>query len=183
MNGVALREADRSDAQAVAMLHVDSWRRHYRGAYADAYLDGDVVSDRLRVWSERLAADDHTTATIVAEQGTMLVGFAHVQFEADPRWGALLDNLHVAKDVHRQGVGTRLVRAAAASVTARPVLTGLFLWVLEQNVAAQAFYDAVGGRRVDLAHAGAPLGDPANLVGTPRKLRYVWPDPRDLCVP
>jgi hypothetical protein len=27
-------------------LHADSWRRHYRGAYADAFLDGDVLADR-----------------------------------------------------------------------------------------------------------------------------------------
>jgi len=27
------------DAGAVALLHADSWRRNYRGVYADAYLD------------------------------------------------------------------------------------------------------------------------------------------------
>ena len=43
------------DFPQVATLHAESWRRHYRGAYSDAYLDGDVVADRLEVWGERMA--------------------------------------------------------------------------------------------------------------------------------
>ena len=51
---VRYREATEHDAGAIAALHADSWRRHYRGAYLDSYLDGDVVADRLEVWSSRL---------------------------------------------------------------------------------------------------------------------------------
>ena len=55
MPGLTYRVATLADAGVVADLHADSWRRHYRGAYADSFLDGDVVADRLQVWSERLA--------------------------------------------------------------------------------------------------------------------------------
>ena len=48
------RLAASDDAQAVADLHARSWRRHYRGAYSDAFLDGDVIADRLAVWADRL---------------------------------------------------------------------------------------------------------------------------------
>ena len=51
--GLRLRVAGRSDAAAIAALHADSWRRHYRGAYSDAFLDGDVHADRLAVWTEQ----------------------------------------------------------------------------------------------------------------------------------
>jgi predicted methyltransferase len=54
--------------------------------------------------------------------------------------------------------------------------SGLYLWVLEQNVKAQGFYAALGGRRIERAEAKAPGGDPARLNGTPMKLRYVWSD-------
>jgi hypothetical protein len=37
---VRIRVADSSDAPAIAALHAESWRRHYRGAYSDAFLDG-----------------------------------------------------------------------------------------------------------------------------------------------
>src|SRR5437763_12653857 len=52
------RLAGPADAAAVARLHAESWRRHYRGAYADAFLDGDVEADRRNEWSRRLQEPD-----------------------------------------------------------------------------------------------------------------------------
>ena len=105
MTRVSFRPADASDAAAIGALHADSWRRHYRGAYSDEFLDGDVDADRVAVWTERLRAADPDVHTIIAQDGDALVGFAHTVFEADPRWGALLDNLHVVYDEKRRGIG------------------------------------------------------------------------------
>jgi len=177
---VTLRAATPDDASVVAELHADSWRRHYRGAYADAYLDGDVAAERWRVWSERLTAAAGASTTIVAERAGDLVGFAHVIFDHQPEWGALLDNLHVRWDVKRAGLGTVLMAQVARAVLDRPAPTGLYLWVLEQNAAAQAFYDSRGGRRRERALTEPPGGDPNRLNGDPAKLRYWWPDPSPL---
>ena len=167
-----LRPATPADSKAIAVLHAESWRRNYRGAFADAYLDGDVISDRLAVWSERLDEPDSRSHTVVAENDDHLIGFAHTQFEADPAWGALLDNLHVSHGAARRGIGGQLLAAAAAAVLERR--TGLYLWVLEQNVAAQAFYDARGGTLGDRAPAPAPGGVASRLAGSPLALRYAW---------
>jgi len=51
---VEIRLSQAADARDIAKLHADSWRRHYRGAYSDRYLDGDLDADRLAVWTERL---------------------------------------------------------------------------------------------------------------------------------
>ena len=171
------RVAGFSDTDGVATLHADSWRRHYRGAYSDAFLDGDVAADRLAVWTDRLRTPDPASHTIVAEDGGGLVGFAHTVFDDDPSWGALLDNLHVAHRHQRRGVGSRLLALTAQAVTARADRNGLYLWVLEQNVAAQAFYRALGGRCVGQRTISPPGGIPGRLNGTPAALRYVWPDP------
>ncbi|MEE6259258.1 GNAT family N-acetyltransferase [Plantactinospora sonchi] len=174
------RAAGPDDAARIAGLHADSWRRHYRGAYADSYLDGDVEAERRVVWSGRLAASGGT-GTLLAEQGERLVGFVHVVFDDDPRWGSLVDNLHVVPDRHRTGVGTRLLARAARAVTEQATGTGLYLWVLAQNAAAQAFYAARGATHVETATVGPPGGDPTRLNGTPRKLRMVWADAASLC--
>jgi GNAT superfamily N-acetyltransferase len=171
------RTAGPEDAQAVAGLHADSWRRHYRGAFADSFLDGDVVGHLTRLWSDRLTAASPRAHTVIAECDGELVGLAHTQFDEDPRWGALVDNLHVRHGLKRHGIGTRLLAAAAAAVLDRPASSGLHLWVLAQNSPAQAFYSARGGTPVERAHAPAPGGDPARLNGRPECLRYVWPDP------
>jgi len=118
---VQFRPARPSDADAVAALHADSWRRHYRGAYSDAFLDGDVYAERLVVWSSRL------------------LGFS-----------------------------------AQAAVARR---TGMYLWVLEQNADARAFYEARGGTCVERALVPPPSGDASRLNGSPFGLRYAWSDP------
>ena len=161
------RSAGAEDAGAIAALHADSWRLHYRGAYSDAFLDGDIRGDRLVVWVERLREPDRLSETIAAEGAEGLVGFAHTIFEADPRWGALLDNLHVIPGAKRRGIGSRLLALTAETVLARG--TGLYLWVLEQNVDARAFYEARGGRCVERAPVpppgASPPGSPAHPSG------------------
>ena len=130
------------------------------------------------MWARRLQDPDAASATIIAEESAeSLVGFVHVAFEDDPRWGALIDNIHVAGERHRWGVGTRLMAAAAEAVIERRASGGLYLWVLEQNVAAQAFYEARGGRFTERAPVDAPAGVPGRLNGSPFKLRYVWAEP------
>lgn len=178
---LSLRLACPTDADAVATLHAESWRRHYRGAYADAYLDGDVELDRATVWSERLQRPWPQARTVVAVAGGELIGFAHVRLRDDPHFGALLDNLHVRHDYQRRGIGRRLLGAVAEIVAedseGQP---GLYLWVLHQNRAARAFYSACGGTELDTAAVVAPGGDPSRLVGSPEMLRVHWPSPSRL---
>ncbi|GHJ44039.1 N-acetyltransferase [Catellatospora sp. TT07R-123] len=169
------RTAGPADAEAVARLHADSWRRFYRGAYADTFLDGDVVADRHAVWSARLAAPGRST-TILAEDGPALAGFVHVILDHDPRWGSFVDNLHVTVDRHRGGIGTALLARAAAAVLADAAAPSLYLWVLAQNDAAQAFYRARGGIAAGSEPVAPPGGVPGRLHGTPAKLRLTWTD-------
>ena len=49
--------------------------------------------------------------------------------------------------------------------------SGLYLWVLEQNKPAQAFYQARGGSCAEREVSEGPGG--GTIIG----LRYVWPDP------
>lgn len=169
------RAAGLDDAANVALLHADSWRRHYRNAYADSFLDGGVVADRRTVWSSRLAAPTNSM-TVVAEDVTGLVGFVHVVFDDDARWGSLIDNLHVTHDRQRAGIGSALLTRAVEAVAERATGKSLYLWVLEQNVAAQRFYRAFGGTCVERATVSPPGGVPARLNGSPNKFRFTWPD-------
>ena len=52
----------------------------------------------------------------------------------------------------------------------------MFLWVLEQNTAAQGFYRACGGVQTERRPVPPPGGDPGRLTGDPYCLRMVWPD-------
>lgn len=170
-----LRAARTEDAASIAALHADSWRRHYRGAFADAYLDGDVPADRLSVWESRLA-DRTNSVTIVAEDDAGLVGFVHTVLDEDVRWGSLVDNLHVTHGRQRTGIGATLLTCAAEETIARAASRAMHLWVLEQNVAAQRFYLAMGGTPVETAPVPPPGGVPDRLTGSPRGFRIAWQD-------
>jgi GNAT superfamily N-acetyltransferase len=178
--GPRFRAAGPDDAHAIAALHADSWQRHYRGAYSDAFLDGDVLGYLRTLWTGRLATPDPRARTILAERDGAVAGLAHTFLDADPAWGALLDNLHVAYGLKRHGVGTRLLALTGQAVLDGPHSSGLHLWVLERNAGARAFYTARGGACVERKEVPPPGGDPARLHGKPMCLRYAWPDPSKL---
>ncbi len=169
---IVLRGASPQDIDAVATLHAESWRRHYRGAYRDEYLDGDIVAERRAVWRERLSIPSANSFTLVAEHNSEIVGFAHMILDNDPQWGALLDNLHVTYQLKRHGIGRRLLSAVARELARRrPDNRRFYLWVLAQNTAAEAFYVACGGKRVETKPSGPFPGG-----GQALSHRMAWPD-------
>lgn len=114
-----------------------------------------------------------TSSPIVWRSGR--VAFAHTVFDHHPEWGALLDNLHVRSDLQGTGVGTELLSRAAQELLRRRTSDTLYLWVLAQNTAAQSFYDARGGTRVE-----SELRGPFPGGGSAMAYRYHWPDPSRL---
>ena len=154
-----LRLALRSDAGAVAALHADNWRLTYRGALSDAYLDRDVRADRKAVWEERLGQPSPRQHVIVADEGGSLLGFACVYLNEDPILGCLLDNIHVDQKAQRNGLGTQLLRHVAGLCVSSAPGSGLYLSVLENNIAAQRFYYAHGAGNVGTETWDAPDGN------------------------
>jgi hypothetical protein len=57
---------------------------------------------------------------------------------------------------------------------------GLYLWVLQQNRSAQAFYLSRGGQICGRKLVSPPGGDTRNLEGAPAGLRVAWSDPTTL---
>ena len=169
-----LREADASDAEAIAALHAGSWQRTYRGMMSDAFLDGGALEDRRRVWRERLHTPDAGRLVVVAEDGARIVGFVCAFARGDAGWGAYIDNLHIVHDVQGRGVGRVLMRRAAEWIRETQPGAGVYLWVMEANAPARAFYDRLGARSVETA----PLADPGG--GSAPNCRYVWADARAL---
>ncbi|MGH7815158.1 MAG: GNAT family N-acetyltransferase [Candidatus Binataceae bacterium] len=172
--GIFFRDATKDDAEAIAALHADSWRRHYRGAFLDSFLDGDVLSDRLTVWRERLAEPRKDCITVVATSQDSAIGFVHVVLNDHPTWGALLDNIHVTFERKGMGIGGALMREAAQRLLQRGG-RNFYLWVLDQNVAAQHFYANHGGARVETCMRG-PFPGGGRAPGH----RIAWPDARTL---
>jgi ribosomal protein S18 acetylase RimI-like enzyme len=166
---IEYRCARADDAEAVAGLHARSWRESYRGEFTDAFLDGDLPGERLAVWRERLEHPPDEQYVQLALDGTRLAGFVCAYGAQDPAWGSFIDNLHVASESKRSGIGAALMRRAGAWLADRHPDLGVYLLVLESNASARRFYERLDGRCADIStmetHGGAMV----------RSCRYVWP--------
>ena len=169
-----LREADAADIDGIARLHAESWRVAYRGQYSDAFLDGPVFADRLAVWTERLTSPSGNQYVIVAEDAGAVAGFACAFGADDATWGTLLDNIHVDPARKRAGIGTRLIVETARWASRKFPGIGFYLWVLEANAPARAFYERLGARNAEQVMSDPPGG------GRISSLRYAWDRPAAL---
>jgi ribosomal protein S18 acetylase RimI-like enzyme len=173
---ILLRNATRADARGIAALHADNWRRSYRGNFRDAYLDGDVHGERLAAWTARLAErkpnqfvcvatlDDETSRT------DRIVGFVCAFGAHDRTWGSFIDNLHVDAALQGNGIGTGLMRQAAAWLVQRFPAERVYLLVWESNP-ARSLYERLGGRDAEVVSVENPGG------GAGRYHRFVWDRP------
>lgn len=168
---ISLRPVISSDARLLAELHIESWRVAYRGLLRDEYLDGPIEPERVAVWSERLRAPAPTHFGFVAEHHGQAVGFAFLFGAHDPRWGTLLDNLHVRPALRGGGIGRALIEASAQETARRHPGAPLHLFVYEGNESARAFYARMGGREVERRIKEQPGG------GLLAEWRVVWNDP------
>jgi len=165
-----MRLATAQDADAVAHIHAESWRTAYRGALSDAYLAGPIDEERRALWRERFANPPAGQYVAVAEDDGRIVGFVCAYGGHDARWGTFIDNLHVLPDLKRQGTGRLMMQDAARwSATAHPG-QGMYLWVLQSNAPARAFYERIGGENVERGTWTPPDGSELP------KLRYAWRD-------
>ncbi|HET9724706.1 MAG TPA: GNAT family N-acetyltransferase [Actinomycetota bacterium] len=142
---IRIREADPTDAEAIAGIHVRSWQTAYRGLLTDEYLDGLSVEERLEQHRGALSAPgEHRTW--VAEEGGTVVGFAVTgpsqDADADEKTGELYA-IYLEPDRLGQGVGKLLSDHATRDLRERGFQTAT-LWVLGSNEGARRFYEREG---------------------------------------
>ena len=171
---IEYRPARADDAEPIAQLHARSWRENYRGSFHDAFLDGDLPGERLSVWRARLDRPVPGQFVQVATDASTLAGFVCAYGAHDPRWGSLIDNLHVDRAFQRHGIASALMQQAGAWLADRYPDLAVYLLVLETNASARLFYERLGGRNAGAStmetHGGAIV----------RSCRYVWGRPHRL---
>jgi ribosomal protein S18 acetylase RimI-like enzyme len=165
-----LRPARFEDYTAIAALHAQSWKRHYRGIYFDIFLEQEVENDRLAVWRERLETPPQNQRVTIAVQNGAVIGFSCIYINDHPAFGTLLDNLHVSAHHQQSGIGRMLLQACARLILEQGEQPNMYLWVYEQNVQAVKVYEHLGGRRYETVLKQNADG------GSAVSHRYVWPD-------
>ncbi|WP_197274233.1 GNAT family N-acetyltransferase [Novosphingobium sp. AAP93] len=169
---IIIRPAVPADAITIAAIHCESWRDAYAGLLDPAYLAGPVEADRRAVWADRFSNPSPTQTALLAETVSGdAAGFVCLFRDHDPRWGSLVDNLHVRPALRGRSIGEQLLRAAVAPLGADEAF---HLWVFEANAGGVRFYQRLGG-----CVAGRAPDDLPAARGAPI-LRMVWQRAADL---
>lgn len=135
----SIRRAVPDDAARVALVHIETWQRSYRGILADDFLDSIQLEARTRWW-ERFLREKATVH--LSETDGEVVGFCSVGPSDDAGWGEVFA-IYVHPDRWGEGHGRRLIEAGETSLRAAGFGRAL-LWVLEANHQARAFYEHQG---------------------------------------
>ena len=157
MNAVVIRAAAFADADAIASLHVASWRDAFRGMIPDTVLDGPMLDERQPMWRQVLAIMPAGRLSLVAvdeaaNADAPIVGFTsggrrRGRERAGLPYESEIYTLYIAQARRGQHLGCRLM----ASMAMRLQLFGhenLMLWTLRDNAPGRAFYEALGGRMI-----------------------------------
>lgn len=146
---VHVRPASSDDADAIAAIHVRSWQHTYRGQVPEDYLASLSVARRIDAWCGILAGcEAPASGVLVLESDRAVVGFAHYCRSRDP--GATPDtgevtSIYLAPDSWGRGGGRLLMNAVMAALRAGGYREAT-LWVLDSNLRARAFYEAMRWR-------------------------------------
>lgn len=154
-----LREANIRDLSNITALHVKSWRENYRGTLSTEYLAEQVLADREKVWTERLTNPALNQYVLIAEADGFIAGFICVFGAIHPKYGSIIDNLHVNSSIKGQGLGTKLLIAAAKWAANHYQDHDLYLEVLASNEKAIGFYESLGAKNMDFSYWHTPCGN------------------------
>ncbi|ALX65706.1 GNAT family N-acetyltransferase [Microbacterium sp. XT11] len=143
---LTIREARPSDADGIAAVHVRAWRAAYRGLVAQDVLDGLLISERAEGWRDVLAQPLPTgLGTFVAERGGEIVAWVSIGAGRDD--DRLLDGevygLYADPSAWSTGAGHALLEDAERRL-ADAGHARAYLWVLDGNERADAFYERHG---------------------------------------
>ncbi|NGN94917.1 GNAT family N-acetyltransferase [Nocardioides sp. KC13] len=137
-----IRAAVADDAEALTDLHLDVWEEAYAGLMPDSIFveRRSERATRIDRWRTNLGTGPFSTLVAEADEPGRLLGFASAGPGRDTETGLPqleLSALYVRAESYGTGLGHRLLSAAIGSAAA-------YLWVLDGNQRATAFYERQG---------------------------------------
>jgi ribosomal protein S18 acetylase RimI-like enzyme len=143
-----IRPAVIDDADAIARVHVASWRSTYRRLLPDDFLESLTEAGYADRWRRFIGGGSSRVYVVEPEDpaGGGIVGFASAGLEraGEVGFGGELYAIYLLDEFQRHGYGRELVRACVAGLRDMG-LQDMIIWVLRDNEPARRFYERLGG--------------------------------------
>ncbi|MDB5414333.1 MAG: family N-acetyltransferase [Rubritepida sp.] len=150
---VTIRRARPSDATALGLVHVASWRSTYAGVLPEEYLSSLSAERETRGYERGMTERRGGHAAFVAVADNLeipdggVVGFITGGLSRRPIVAeGEVETLYLLDDFHERGIGRRLMRAMASHLASLGAQSA-FAWVLENNP-SRWFYERLGAKLV-----------------------------------
>lgn len=158
-----------SDAEALAQVHVASWRETYRGLLPETYLARMSVEAHARRWRQALTHPAPREVTLAAADRGGLVGYcsggpSRTGHDAEGE----IHTLYLLRGAQGGGLGRRLLHGTALALAAEGARS-LRISVLRDNANARRFYEHLGGQPEPARQEPGP-------AGVVFEVAYLWPD-------
>jgi RimJ/RimL family protein N-acetyltransferase len=139
--GMEIRQMKREEAEEISRIYARSWKTAYRNLVPQEYLDS--LSETR--WCPILL--ENPSKSYVLIDGGQLIGtasFSPARDEAMSGWGEII-SLYLLPEHFGKGYGRALLRFCVRALD-RAGFPNVYLWTLEENRRARAFYEAAGFR-------------------------------------
>ncbi|MCH8917922.1 MAG: GNAT family N-acetyltransferase [Alphaproteobacteria bacterium] len=155
--GFSIRPARLLDAEAIARVHVISWRETYGGIMARTYLHGRTAENRTEMWQSALAQSPPDRVFLVVEdEAGEIVGFAHGGAAREAAYGRRgeLYAMYLLKRCQGRGLGRALFEAFSVGLQA--VWMGDFYAMVLHGIPSRGFFVKMGGRSCGFGETPLP---------------------------
>jgi ribosomal protein S18 acetylase RimI-like enzyme len=144
-----VRAATLDDVPAIARGHVEAWRTSYTDLLPRTVLDNFDYEQSAAFWRKLIGARDIRHVAVAVSAANEVVGFASCgpNRVPDPNYPGELYSIYLMDGHRGAGLG-RMLYSEVEGYLKRQGLAPFQIWVIAGNEAAEAFYIALGGKRV-----------------------------------
>ncbi|ASN06612.1 GNAT family N-acetyltransferase [Virgibacillus necropolis] len=161
------RKAVYDDAEAIANIHITSWKSTYKELLNEKDISNITYENRLALWETILKIQKEDQCTFVIYNEEKIVGFVNGGPERTKRFShdSEIYTIYLLDEYQRLGLGADLLQVFAEDMKAKGS-NSILVWVLKQNPSSK-FY---------VRYQAEPVGVEETTIGegTYQETAYGW---------
>lgn len=139
-----IRDLEHRDIEAIARIHCNAWKQAFTDILPYEYLASLTPADFEKGWKSSIEVKRRKNLVAEDSEGVQgFLSFAPFEVNAPSDRPVELIGIYVNPDRWGKGVGKELF-GAFENLLARTNSPSFYLWVMEDNIRARAFYASQG---------------------------------------